>query len=70
MLSGVSESKDKSVNLTTLRVLQTCFSALEITDIDYSYGIGLNNTSRKGVNNKRPILVKLVKEVHQKEIFK
>lgn len=69
MLSGVAESKDESVNLTTLRVLQTCFSALEITDIDYSYRIGAFNTSKKG-GDRRPILVKQVREVHRRDIFK
>lgn len=58
MLSGVAESKDESVNLTTLRVLLICFSAL-----------GQINSTKKG-GNRRPILVKLVREVHRKEIFK
>lgn len=69
IISGVNKAKDETVNLTAVRVLQSCFAGLEIADVDYAYRIG-NLSNKGGGRKKRPILVKLVKENHRKEIYR
>lgn len=64
ILSGILEYKNESLAIICYRVLQVCYPAIDITDIDYCYRLG--SVSAKG----RPVLVKLVKESVRKEVLK
>lgn len=64
ILSGILEYKNESLAIICYRVLQVCYPAIDISDIDYCYRLG--SVSTKG----RPVLVKLVRESIRKEILK
>lgn len=66
ILSGVLEYKNESLAIICYRVLQVCYPAIDITDINYCYWLGSFSSNKKG----RPVLVKLVKESVRKEILK
>lgn len=66
ILTEVHEFKNESLAIICYRVLQICYPALDVTDIDYCYRLGSVVGSSKG----RPILVKLVRECIRKEILK
>lgn len=66
ILTGVLEYKNESLAIICYRVLQVCYPAIDISDIDYCYRLGSAYASAKG----RPVLIKLVKESVRKEILK
>lgn len=66
ILTGVHEFKNESLAIICYRVLQVCYPAIDVTDIDYCYRLGSMSAQTKG----RPILVKLVRECIRKEILK
>lgn len=67
LLVGVNETKGESVCLAAYRVLQVCFLAIHISDIDYCYRIGTH--AGKNRSPSRPIIVKLVREEHRRLIY-
>lgn len=66
ILTGVKEFKNESLAIICFRVLQVCYPAIDVTDIDYCYRLGSLSRATKN----RPILVKLVKEGVRKEVLK
>lgn len=66
ILTGLNEYKNESLAIVCYRTLQICYPAIEVTDIDYCYRLGVVTGSAKG----RPVLVKLVRECIRKEILK
>lgn len=67
IIAGVRETKDESLAIICLRILQICHPTIDVTDFDYCYRIG---NVRQGGNKVRPILVKLVKESVRREIIR
>lgn len=70
LLNGVQEIQGESVNLTAFRILQTCFQDISVADIDYCYRIGAPLTGNQFNKKPRPILVKLLREEHQRYIYR
>lgn len=66
ILTGIKEFKNESLAIICFRVLQVCYPAIDVTDIDYCYRLGAMSSATKG----RPVLVKLVKEGVRKEVLK
>lgn len=61
----------ESVNLTAFRILQLCFQDISVADIDYCYRVGTPPTGNIAAKKKhRPILVKLLREEHQRYIYR
>lgn len=70
IISGVTETKGESLSLIAYRILSICCISLELTDLDYSYRIGAPpHSQKKGGPRHRPILVKLVREDHRRQIY-
>lgn len=71
ILNGVPEKQDESVNLAAFRVLQICFQEINLTDLDYCYRIGAPpGAAGTGKSKARPILVKLIREDHQRRVYR
>lgn len=75
LLNGVPEKQDESVNLSAFRVLQMCFQDINLTDLDYCYRIGTPpppppGIGQHGKTKARPILVKLLREDHQRRVYR
>lgn len=71
IISGFAETKGESLSLLAFRVLSVCCISLEISDIDYCYRIGNPPSSARkaGGSKHRPILVKLIREDHRRQIY-